>query len=99
MTFPEPFHGPHVGPLAAEKLGIEWREPAQRCTRIRVKKHTGECGETLYELCQAGGLWFIRRTIRRTIRKASRTMVSETIWMSPAEVELLWAGLLAGRAC
>ncbi|GGP12245.1 hypothetical protein GCM10012278_59210 [Nonomuraea glycinis] len=44
-----------------------------------------ECGETLYELCEAGGLRFIRRTIC----KASSTMVSEMIGMSPAEVELL----------
>ncbi len=94
MTLPEPFHGPHVEPFAAEHSGIEWREPTPRCARVRVKEHTCECQETLYELCQAGGLKFIRRTIR----KARRTAVSETVWMSSAKAERLWTLLLARQA-
>ncbi|GLW98245.1 hypothetical protein Misp02_23320 [Microtetraspora sp. NBRC 16547] len=92
MALPEPFHGPHVEPLAAERLAIEWRRPTPRCARIRVKEHTCECQGTLYELCQAGGLRFIRRSIR----KGRRAMVSETIWMPSAKTERLWRLLLAG---
>jgi hypothetical protein len=94
VSFPESFHGRHVAPLAVEHFAVEWREPAPRCTRIRVKEHTCECPGTIYELCQARGLWFIRRTIR----EADSATVSETIWMSPTEAGCLWASLLAGRA-
>jgi hypothetical protein len=93
VRFPEPFHGPHISPSAAEDLAVEWGESITRCTQIRVKAHTCECRETLYELCQAAGLRFIRRTVRNT-RPA---VVSETIWMSPTEADRLWARLLDGR--
>jgi hypothetical protein len=95
VSFSESFHGWHVASLAAEHFAVEWREPPPRCTRIRVKEHTCECQGTIYELCQEGGLRFIRRTIR----EADDVTVSETIWMSPTEAGCLWASLLTGRAC
>jgi hypothetical protein len=95
VSFPESFHGRHVAPLAAEHFAVEWREPAPRCTRFRVKEHACEFAGTIYELCQAGGLRFIRRTIR----EAGSATVSETIWMSPTEAGCLWASLLFGQAC
>ncbi|MEV4105567.1 hypothetical protein AB0J42_35440 [Nonomuraea sp. NPDC049649] len=83
MTFPETFHDPHVVSIAAED--VAWRKPTPRSSRVRVRRHSGH-----YDLCQAGGLWFIRRTVR----DAGPAVVSETIEMSSVEAELLWTRLL-----
>jgi len=83
VTFPETFHDPHAVSIAAEDVG--WKEPTPRSSRVRVRRHSGQD-----ELCQAGGLWLVRRTAR----DAGTAVVSESIEMSSVEAELLWTRLL-----
>jgi hypothetical protein len=47
-----------------------------------------------YKLCSAGGLVHIRRTVR----SAESTCVSESPWQRPAEALRLWESLLDGHA-
>ncbi|GII52827.1 hypothetical protein Pth03_12160 [Planotetraspora thailandica] len=94
MELPAPFHGPHVPVPAEDATRITWMAPTPRCARIMVIRHTCECRMTIYELCQAGGLRFIRRTAR----KASGMAVHETTWMQTAKAARLWTLLLEGRA-
>ncbi|MEU8248601.1 hypothetical protein [Nonomuraea sp. NPDC048916] len=61
---------------------------------MRVRDHTCDCQAVFYELCQAGGLRFIRRTSR----KGGRMVVDESPWVIAAEAEALWRRLLEGRA-
>ncbi|MEV0971040.1 hypothetical protein [Microtetraspora glauca] len=91
---PPPFHGVHVAPLQRERDEIHWLQPTPRCTRVRVHEHTCECKATIYELCQAGGLTFIRRTVRGP----DGPVVHEGPWLIAAKAERLWQHLLLGQA-
>lgn len=87
------YHGPHVGPLQADHEKLVWLKPLPRTDRVRVRQHTCECREDLYELCASGGLMFIRRTMRRT----RGTFVHETErWLSRRAAEA-WALLMTGQ--
>ncbi|WP_203863204.1 hypothetical protein [Planobispora rosea] len=88
------YHSRHVGVLQAEHEKIEWRAERPRADRVRVREHTCDCKATFYELCQAGGLMFIRRT-HRVMGKAT---VSESPWVLAKEAQELWLGLLMGSA-
>lgn len=65
-----------------------------RAASIRVRSHTCGCTPTSYELCEAAGLAFIRRTVR----SSAGTHVSESPRLRRAEADKLWTALLAGRA-
>ncbi|MDA0632519.1 hypothetical protein OUY22_03755 [Nonomuraea sp. MCN248] len=86
------FHGPHVGPPWPGRTKLTWHEPFSRASRIRVISHTCECGKTMYELCAAAGLGFVRRTDR-----AKRT-VHETAWMLTATAADAFGQILDGKA-
>ncbi|GGO77134.1 hypothetical protein [Nonomuraea cavernae] len=62
---------------------------------MRVRDHTCDCQAVFYELCQSGGLRFIRRTSRKDGR---RMVVEESPWVIAAEADILWRRLLEGRA-
>jgi hypothetical protein len=88
------YHGVHVADPREGCVGVDWSEPTPRTTRVRVREITCECSSVIYEVCQAAGLMFIRRTVR-----AGRSVVvHESEWSLTAEVERLWSLLLAGRA-
>jgi hypothetical protein len=91
---PAPFHGVHVAPEQEAHEKIPWRKPAPRCSRVRVRRHTCECRATLYELCMAGGLVLIRRTIW----KVGGPIVAETDWLQSRRAEELWQRLLVGES-
>ncbi len=88
------YHGIHVAPLQAKHERLDWRMPAARAARVRVRLHTCECKATLYELCQGGGLMFVRRTVRRS----DGPVVHETEWLRTALMERLWQRILLGEA-
>ncbi|MEV7012938.1 hypothetical protein [Streptosporangium sp. NPDC051022] len=85
---------PHPLPLQDGHRILIWR-PLYRFGRARVTAWT--CYEhriTSYELCEASGVSFIRRTV---VSKGRR-IVSETDAWSCGEARVIWAALLAGRA-
>jgi hypothetical protein len=88
------FHGMHVAPLQARHVLVEWRPARPRCDRVRVRRHTCDCRATFYELCQAGGLYFVRRTHRQD----GNVVVHESPWTTAMEGEELWQCLLLGEA-
>ncbi|WP_084464546.1 hypothetical protein [Microtetraspora fusca] len=88
------YHGLHVAPTQKQHDKIRWIAPTSRSSRIRVREHTCECKATIYELCQAGGLTFIRRTVRGP----DGPVVHEGPWLLAAKAQRLWHHLLLGQA-
>ncbi|MEO3853320.1 hypothetical protein [Acrocarpospora sp. B8E8] len=87
-------HGLHVAPAQAGCEVLLWLLPVARADRTRVRQHTCECRATIYELCQAGGLRFIRRTVRGP----DGQRVHETERLVAARAERVWLRLLLGQA-
>ncbi|MFE3449271.1 hypothetical protein ACFXJ8_10075 [Nonomuraea sp. NPDC059194] len=86
--------GRHIAEVADKHKRIHWSPSAPRATRVRVRAHTCSCAPVSYELCQAAGLMFIRRTSRAK----GVTVVHESPWLRTAQVEALWQSLLRGEA-
>jgi hypothetical protein len=84
----------HVSPLIDTYVPIDWTIATPRADRVRVRAHTCERLPVAYELCQAAGLMFIRRTSRGE----GATVVHESPWQRVREVEELWRRLLEGMA-
>ncbi|MFI7446470.1 hypothetical protein ACIBQX_03125 [Nonomuraea sp. NPDC049714] len=87
-------HGVHLKPLREGYVPIDWSDLSPRCDSVRVRAHTCDCVLTTYELCSAGGL----AHIRRTVRSAKSARISESPWLRAAEAPRLWEGLLDDRA-
>ncbi|MFF0306445.1 hypothetical protein ACFYSC_03400 [Streptosporangium sp. NPDC004379] len=94
MASQERHHSVHMGPLWPEHGLVGWRPERPRTSRVRVKEHTCDCQATFYELCQAGGLMFVRRTERRN----GVTIVHESPWEIASRTQELWRRLLTGAA-
>ncbi|GAA2653616.1 hypothetical protein GCM10010412_021870 [Nonomuraea recticatena] len=88
------FHGAHAAAARPGHVAINWTTPTPRCNRISVRRHTCECVPEVFELCQAGGLRFIRRTVR----EAGAVVVHESDWAVSAVAGRLWELLLGGHA-
>ncbi|WP_327103720.1 hypothetical protein [Nonomuraea glycinis] len=88
------FHGTHLKPLRWGHVVIDWSESVPRCGSVRIRAHTCDCALASYELCSAGGLVHIRRTVR----SLDGNDVSESPWLRPAEAARLWESLLDGFA-
>lgn len=84
----EDFHSAHPEPLKDGHTRI-------RAASIRVRSHTCDCTPTPYELCEAAGLAFIRRTVRSS---AGTHVSGDSPWLRRAEADKLWTALLEGRA-
>ena len=69
----------------------DWR-PARQNEQAKVLSETCGCDPIVFELCQADGLGFIRRT-RRT--RGDR-LIEETDRWQARETEALWIALLYG---
>ncbi|WP_113705657.1 hypothetical protein [Nonomuraea lactucae] len=89
-----PFHGIHPIAACAGCGRVSWFESLPRAERVRVRAHTCECLATTYELCAAGGLFFVRRTDRGY----ATPEVMESTWMTMRETEVLWLRLVNGLA-
>ncbi|MGI5269912.1 hypothetical protein ACQEUU_12240 [Nonomuraea sp. CA-218870] len=90
----EEFHGQHIAPMAGAAVMIEWRPAVPRTERMKVREYTCDCRPVVYELCQAGGVRFIRR-ISRLDR---RSLIEESRRDVAAVIDALWAELLRGEA-
>ncbi|GAA3138972.1 hypothetical protein GCM10010486_01130 [Nonomuraea roseoviolacea subsp. carminata] len=88
------FHGLHVAPSNEFCVRIQWHDATNRASRVRVRAHTCLCTSPSYELCQSGGLLFIRRTTRGPGRRA----IHESPWQVRAEGMRLWELLVEGLA-
>ncbi|WP_433517819.1 hypothetical protein ACQP2T_21105 [Nonomuraea sp. CA-143628] len=95
MLIPLEFHGVHLAPLGAIHKQIEWDLPTSRTARVRVRRHTCCCGNVQFELCEAGGLMFIRRL---ESSHDGGVVVHETERVRTAQAVHLWDLLLRGQA-
>jgi hypothetical protein len=86
------WYGLHAAPLKDGYEPLGWRAADPRTQRVRVRSRTCECERVAYALCRAGGLMFIRRTVRT----AGGVEVSVTDWFVGARAERLWGLLLKG---
>lgn len=87
-------HGRHVAAARSASASIEWDLVGPCSERVRVRDYTCECQPVFYELCQAGG----QRYIRRTTRKGRRVVVEESVRTAASKTDILWALLLHGDA-
>ncbi|MGJ6967463.1 hypothetical protein ACSDR0_36645 [Streptosporangium sp. G11] len=79
---------PHVLPARSHSETLTWH-PLRRDRQARVARWTCDCDTLFYELRQAGGLRFIRRTRRHhAIDKSDR-------WQAQ-EADAMWIALLHG---
>ncbi|MER7134384.1 hypothetical protein [Streptosporangium saharense] len=82
---------PHVSSPRSHCEALSWNAPGT-CANARVVQWTCDCETVFYELCQADGLRFIRRT-RRT---AGGPSVQESDHWPAAEADAIWTALLFG---
>ncbi|GAA2302849.1 hypothetical protein GCM10010149_60300 [Nonomuraea roseoviolacea subsp. roseoviolacea] len=79
--------------LSRELREIDWEPEAEWTERVRVCEYACACKHVLYELCQAGGLRFVRKIKswgrRRTMEASPR--------MNAVRANLLWRQWLCGR--
>ncbi len=61
--------------------------------RVRVRAYTCSCVSPYFELCTAGGLWFVRR-----FTKGNPTVTTESPWQSARAAQDLWTRILTGQA-
>ncbi|MFI6709534.1 hypothetical protein ACIBF7_24060 [Nonomuraea sp. NPDC050478] len=87
-------HGQHPASADGAVVMIDWCPAVPRTERVRVRDYTCDCRPIVYELCQAGGLRFIRRISRPN----GRLVVEESRWSTSAVIDTLWGELLRGEA-
>ncbi|GAA4092339.1 hypothetical protein HNR30_006843 [Nonomuraea soli] len=88
------YHGLHIAAPAKDHDRVEWFPSVPRVDRVRVRDHTCcVCDEVVFELCTAGGLWFVRR-----LTVSAPVSVVESEWQSAREAVELWRRLLRGQA-
>jgi hypothetical protein len=88
------YHGRHVRALIGVSTLIDWLPEQPRMVRVRVRDYTCDCQPTFYELCQAGGVRFIRRTSKG---RGGLLIVESPDAIAPT-INELWAKLLKGAA-
>ncbi|TXK42791.1 hypothetical protein [Nonomuraea sp. C10] len=86
--------GKHVYQVVGGYGSIDWLPAVPRTERVKVRDYTCDCRPIVYELCQAGGLRFIRRISRPN----GRLVVEESRWSTSAVIDTLWGELLRGEA-
>ncbi|GAA3111567.1 hypothetical protein [Streptosporangium carneum] len=91
--YPPRCQSPHVASPRSHCERLTWNAPREREKgRVRVVRWTCDCEAIFFELCQAGGLRFIRRT-KRT---AGNPLVEESDRWPATEADAVWAALLFG---
>ncbi|MFI6734422.1 hypothetical protein ACIBI9_15940 [Nonomuraea sp. NPDC050451] len=84
----------HVADPQPDHMVIRWDPALPHPARVRVRDYTCACKPTFYELCQSGGLYFIRRTRR----SGQKVVIDESVWTTHAAILAIWARLLDGTA-
>jgi hypothetical protein len=83
------YHGRHVTAAAAARAAIKWTPELPR-GRVRVRDYTCECRPIVYELCQSGGITFIRKVTRA----GGKVTTEEYTMRLGMDVHALWRELL-----
>lgn len=83
----------HAAVAQVQAESVEWEPSVPRAHRVRVRAHTCVCESPIFELCAAGGLWFIRR-----LTGEPPAVIDESLWMSARAGEDLWLRILRGQA-
>ncbi|MEU3169068.1 hypothetical protein [Streptosporangium sp. NPDC006930] len=86
------YHGVHPAAPQADYERLMWRDCAPRADKIRIREHTCTCQRIVYELCQAGGLLFVRRMYR-----TDAVLMHESEWLRAVDGERLWLRILLGQ--
>ncbi len=81
---------PHLASPQASCVYLDWY-PARADGRPRAIAWTCDCRGVYDELCEAGGLGFIRR-----VAKVGQGVVAETHRVRVGESHVMWAALLSG---
>ncbi|GAA3472070.1 hypothetical protein [Nonomuraea roseola] len=85
---------PHVAMAKADHMRLAWQQPYPGEGRVRVLSWTCTCRATVYELCQSGGVAYIRRMLQLD----GAPEIHETFRWSLSEARTVWAALLSGQA-
>jgi hypothetical protein len=88
------YHGHHVRAPIGVSMLIDWLPEQPRMVRVRVRDYTCDCQPTSYELCQAGGVRFIRRISK----ERGGLLIAESPDAVALAINELWAKLLKGAA-
>ncbi|NBE97475.1 hypothetical protein FE391_29610 [Nonomuraea sp. KC401] len=94
MPADDRFHSAHVPELCPGFIRLTWDPVWAVEKRIRVCDYTCDCVPTFYELCQAGGQYFIRRTRR----VGGEVLVDQSALGGRAQTFLVWIKVLTGVA-
>ncbi|RVX38059.1 hypothetical protein EDD27_0349 [Nonomuraea polychroma] len=86
--------GIHVPEPRPNRTVLRWAPVQPTAGRVRVRAYTCDCQPTFYELCQAGGQLFIRRTQRL----GARVLVDESEPFRYAKALIMWTKLMEGLA-
>ncbi|GGL50598.1 hypothetical protein GCM10014719_59910 [Planomonospora parontospora subsp. antibiotica] len=84
---------PHLPLPQSQCKRLDWHPP-RLGERVRVIAWTCKCRVPFYELCEAGGQAFIRRTVY----EGNGWKVRETSRRRSAEAHAMWTALLSGLA-
>ncbi len=84
---------PHWAHPRKDHVKLVWHEPFEGVTRVRALAWTCDCRAVVYELLQAGG----RAFIRKTIQAEPTPKVEETHRWSIEEARRVWLALLCGE--
>lgn len=87
MTIARSCFSPHASPPAENSVTLEWGRPVP-AVRVRVIRWTCACAPPIFELCAAGGRYFVRRTCAGTVHETERLL--------SRDAERLWSALLRG---
>src|SRR5437868_1468894 len=93
FSVPDFHHGIHSSVQNEEVESVRWERSLPRADRMRVREFTCACRSPVFELCTAGGLWFVRR-----ISDENPTAPMESEWMSAKAGNDLWLRILSGQA-
>ncbi|TDD18619.1 hypothetical protein [Nonomuraea diastatica] len=94
MPADDRFHSAHVPEPGPGFARLTWDPVWAAGNRIRVCDYTCDCVPTFYELCQAGGQYFIRRTRR----VGGEVLVDQCALGGRAQTLLVWIKVLTGVA-
>lgn len=87
------FHSDHPARPHKRALRVDWQQSQDRCPQVRVREHTCMCLRPVYELCTAGGLWFMRRYTGENLE-----IMVESPWTPAGPARALWMRVLTGQA-
>lgn len=86
------YHGLHAITTQDHAEPVDWAPSVKRTDRIRVREHTCICRSPIFELCTAGGLWFVRRLTDEDEAAVESARVSARVARD------LWDRILSGQA-